>query len=51
MIVYCSISAMYNGKRLVVGFVAAAFCVEFGTNAWLLSNGIRESLIYTARPD
>ncbi|EKM49745.1 uncharacterized protein PHACADRAFT_188785 [Phanerochaete carnosa HHB-10118-sp] len=31
---------LLRGKPLVIGFVAAAFCVEFGTNAWLLSNGI-----------
>ncbi|GJE97687.1 hypothetical protein PsYK624_139080 [Phanerochaete sordida] len=34
------VSAMYNRKPLVVGFVAAAFCVEFGVSAWLLSHGI-----------
>lgn len=35
-----SVSAMYSRKPVVVAGVAAAFCVEFGVNAWLLSHGI-----------
>ncbi|PIL22617.1 hypothetical protein GSI_15307 [Ganoderma sinense ZZ0214-1] len=32
--------AMYSKRRLVVALVTIVFCLEFGTNAWLLSHGI-----------
>lgn len=34
------IYAMYETQMFVVVFVAIIFCLEFGTNAWLLSHGI-----------
>ncbi|RPD62483.1 hypothetical protein L227DRAFT_609685 [Lentinus tigrinus ALCF2SS1-6] len=34
------IYAMYDKNRVVVAFVAAVFCLELGTNAWLLTYGI-----------
>ena len=34
--------AMYDKNRAVVGFVAVVFCLELGTNVWLLTYGIGE---------
>ncbi|PIL22618.1 hypothetical protein GSI_15308 [Ganoderma sinense ZZ0214-1] len=34
------IYAMYETQKFIVAFVAIIFCLEFGTNAWLLSHGI-----------
>ncbi|KAI1790138.1 hypothetical protein LXA43DRAFT_522046 [Ganoderma leucocontextum] len=34
------IYAMYSKRPYVVAFVAVIFCLEFGTNAWLVSHGI-----------
>ncbi len=36
--------AMYNQQRSVVAFVAAVFALELGTNAWLLTYGVGQSL-------
>ncbi|KAI0632202.1 hypothetical protein C8Q77DRAFT_1158865 [Trametes polyzona] len=40
LMMFLRIYAMYEGKRLVVGFVGAVFCVELGVNAWLMTHGV-----------
>ena len=32
--------AMYSKRPFIVAFVTVIFCLECGTNAWLLSHGI-----------
>ena len=34
--------AMYDKNRAVVAFLAVVFCLELGTNVWLLTYGIGE---------
>lgn len=33
------VHAMYSKRPFIVAFVIIVFCLEFGTNAWLLSHG------------
>ncbi|KAI8986078.1 hypothetical protein BD414DRAFT_515138 [Trametes punicea] len=45
------IYAMYERRKPVVLFVAAAFCVEFGVNAWLLTHGVGTACTMIFDPD